>query len=61
MNMEIAGLGFEFDHFEKIITTNLLWNTPFFENSICSDWVSFLHVDTKMNTEMFVVTQILDI
>ena len=55
------GLGSEFDHFEKIITTHLLWNTPFFENSICSDWVSCLHVDTKMDIEMFIATQILDI
>ena len=54
------GLRFQFDHFEKIITPFLLWNTSFFY-SIVSDWVSCLHVDTKMSIEIFKVTQILDI
>ena len=43
------------------MTTALLWNTPFFENSVGSDWVICLHVDTKISIEMFVFTQILDI
>ena len=55
------GLRFEFDYSEKVITTPLLWNTMFFENSMGSDWVICLHVDTKMSIEMFVDTQILDI
>ena len=46
---------------EKAITTPLLWNTPFFENSVGSDWAICLHVDTKISIEVFVVKQILDI
>ena len=55
------GLRFEFKQFEKVIITALQWNTQFFENSVGSDWVICLHVDTKISIEVFVVTQILDI
>ena len=41
----------QFNYFEKVVTKHSLWNTPFFENSIFSDWVSCLHVDTKIGTE----------
>ena len=55
-----VGLGFQFNHFEKVITTPALWNTPFFENIISSDWVICLYMDIKMSFEMCVVTQNLD-
>ena len=51
-----VGLGFKFKQFEKVITTASLWNTPFFENSVGSDCVIYLHVDTIISIELFVVT-----